>query len=284
MSSESAAISPVKAATTEVEIDAVAIPVVDPVSFDYLFKWNLFLGIFHTITGIVIFLITKKDAVSPVFSFFPSQPRGGPFWGPVPFKQYNNIVGYFSGIFLLLAGVDHFLCATFARSYYEDGLKRFQNHFRWVEYFFSASFMHIQVGMLSGMFDLHLLFTIYGLTATTMMFGSLQEIMNEKLQGSPDKKSLLPFWMGCIPHLFNWLVLLCFFFVGVKRGSPPAFVWAIIFIIFILDATFAVNQYLQQREIGKWKNYLHGEYVFCVLSLVSKQLLAWLNYGGTNSI
>jgi hypothetical protein len=55
-----------------------------------------------------------------------------------------------------------------------------------------------------------------------------------------------------IPHFFGWAVLLCYFFVGVKRGSPPAFVWAIIFILFILDSTFAINQYLQQKEIGKW--------------------------------
>ncbi len=62
-------------------------------------------------------------------------------------------------------------------------------------------------------------------------------------------------YLCSIPHFFGWAVLLCYFFVGVKRGSPPAFVWAIIFILFILDSTFAVNQYLQQKEIGKWCVY-----------------------------
>jgi hypothetical protein len=52
---------------------------------------------------------------------------------------------------------------------------------------------------------------------------------------------------GFIPHAFNWLVIICYFFVGVSRGSPPGFVWAIIFILFILDITFAVNQYYQQQ-------------------------------------
>jgi hypothetical protein len=136
---------------------------------------------------------------------------------------------------------------------------------------------------------------------------------------------------GFIPHAFNWLVVICYFFVGVSRGSPPAFVWAIIFILFFLDLTFAVNQYYQQmvrgmccflvsrfaafvfarfayspsrccarmlmacfrclldvsltaQEKGKWADYLHGEYVFCVLSLVAKQLLAWLNFGGAKAL
>lgn len=124
-------------------------------------------------------------------------------------------------------------------------------------------------------------------------------------------------------------MIICYFFVGVSRGSPPAFVWAIIFILFILDITFAVNQYYQQQvcdvaltwffvsvaplifsrmsicelflislfvfslfhrrllteqEKGKWADYLHGEYVFCVLSLVAKQLLAWLNFGGAKAL
>ena len=109
--------------------------------------------------------------------------------------------------------------------------------------------------------------------------------------------------------------------------------WAIIFILFFLDLTFAVNQYYQQmvrvvlfffshvrtaapnscaaariefefvcvfiirfpshsyfsfccavQEKGKWADYLHGEYVFCVLSLVAKQLLAWLNFGGAKAL
>jgi hypothetical protein len=36
----------------------------------------------------------------------------------------------------------------------------------------------------------------------------------------------------------------------VTEGDPPAFVYAIIFILFIIDATFAINQYWQQREVS----------------------------------
>lgn len=259
--------------------------VLSPESLNNLRKWNIFLGCFHIVTGVIIMIITNKDAYTPAYSFFSDEATRGraAAWGPKPQNQYKNIVGYFSGVFLLLAGIDHAACAIF-RSTYENQLAKNQNHFRWIEYSLSASFMHIEVGMLSGMMDIHLLFCIYGLTATTMLFGSLQELFNAHLWGRPQEKSMIPFWMGCVPHMFNWLVLLCYFFVGVSRGDPPGFVWAIIFIIFILDSTFAINQYLQQKEIGKWSDYLYGEWVFCVLSLVAKQLLAWLNFGGTASL
>eukprot|EP00978_Attheya_sp_CCMP212_P045671 scaffold355660_cov55-Attheya_sp.AAC.2 len=66
-----------------------------------------------------------------------------------------------------------------------------------------------------------------------------------------------------------------------KTGDPPGFVWAIICILFILDLSFPINQYLQQAGIGPWGKYIYGEVAFCVLFLVSKQLLAWLNFGST---
>lgn len=95
-----------------------------------------------------------------------------------------------------------------------------------------------------------------------------------------------------------------YFFDGVSNGDPPSFVWAIIFILFTLDSTFAINMYLQQKEvrklragnrqqlkilassylitiisaqIGKWQDYIYGEYAYIVLSLSAKFLLAWIN-------
>ncbi|MEN9648438.1 MAG: hypothetical protein RLZ17_474, partial [Actinomycetota bacterium] len=32
---------------------------------------------------------------------------------------------------------------------------------------------------------------------------------------------------------------------------------------------------------GKWANYLHGERVYIILSLVAKSLLAWQVFAGT---
>jgi hypothetical protein len=83
------------------------------------------------------------------------------------------------------------------------------------------------------------------------------------------------FYYGFIPHLASWGIVATYFFHGVTNGDPPNFVWAIIFVLFFTDGTFAINMYLQQKEIGPWSSYYYGEVAFCVLSLVAKSILAW---------
>ena len=38
---------------------------------------------------------------------------------------------------------------------------------------------------------------------------------------------------------------------------------------------FALNMWLQYRQVGRWKSYLVGEQTYIVLSLTAKSLLAW---------
>jgi len=241
------------------------------------------LGLFHLGTSIILFFITDENATVPVYSNFPDPESRGiaSQWHSVPKKLWNSEIGNLSGVFLLLAAVDHLLVATVLRRMYERYLAINRNPFRWIEYSISASIMHVMIAQLAGIFDIHLLFCIFGLTMTTMLFGNEQEISSSQ---RPDAVTLRPFWIGCIPHMVQWLVIFCYFFYSVEKGDPPGFVWAIIFVLFILDSTFAINMFLQQNRISKWGNYIYGEIAFCVLSLVAKQLLAWLNYGGTASL
>ena len=37
---------------------------------------------------------------------------------------------------------------------------------------------------------------------------------------------------------------------------------------------------LQYKKVGKWKDYLYGEKVYIILSLVAKTLLAWFVLAG----
>ncbi len=38
---------------------------------------------------------------------------------------------------------------------------------------------------------------------------------------------------------------------------------------------------LQYKKVGKWKDYLYGERVYIILSLVAKTALAWQIFAGT---
>ena len=70
--------------------------------------------------------------------------------------------------------------------------------------------------------------------------------------------------------------------LGAANGSPaPTFVYWIFVSIFLFFNCFAINMVLQYKKIGPWKNYLYGERVYIILSLVAKSLLAWQVFAGT---
>ena len=61
-----------------------------------------------------------------------------------------------------------------------------------------------------------------------------------------------------------------------ERGdAPPTFVYAIFVSLFVLFNSFAVNQALQYKRVGRWRDYRYGERWYLWLSLVAKSLLAW---------
>ena len=105
---------------------------------------------------------------------------------------------------------------------------------------------------------------------------------------TPEKRkrsvSWTPFIMGCLPHLAAWSIVGTYFFYGVANGDPPKFVWAIIFILFTLDASFALVQYLQFKQVKFLRGLYKAEFAYIVLSLTAKQLLAWIQYGGSQSL
>lgn len=249
-------------------------------------KLNLITGSLHLLFCVLMFIITDRDAVAPTFTFYSNDQRGdSSLWGPDPVRRGEVIIGYYSAGFSLLAAIDHLAVGTVLQEKYHYYLRRAQNPFRWIEYSVSASIMHVMVAHLSGVFSIFSILSIFGLTMVTMLWGLEQERSNWRLQGSPELKSLFPFFAGFIPWVFGWTPVVAHFFAGVNSdGDTPDFVYVIIFVILTLDSTFALNMYLQQMEIGAFKDYLYGEWAFIVLSLTSKSLLVWVNWGGTNSV
>jgi len=84
---------------------------------------------------------------------------------------------------------------------------------------------------------------------------------------------------GSIP----WIVIL----IGViapgntSDATIPGFVYGIVISLFVLFNCFGIVQWKQYRAKGKWADYLRGERVYIVLSLVAKTLLAWQIFAGT---
>ncbi len=78
-----------------------------------------------------------------------------------------------------------------------------------------------------------------------------------------------------------WIAIGVYLFSPGSAVEPPGFVYGIFFSLFVFFNTFAVNQWLQYRRVGRWHDYLFGERVYVLLSLVAKSALAWQVFAGT---
>jgi hypothetical protein len=182
-------------------------------------------------------------------------------------------------IFLFLSAVFHLLISSpgfFER--YGRGLAQGRNYFRWVEYSLSSSVMIVLIALLTGISDIAALIALFGVNASMIFFGALQE-KYERPGGS-----LLPFWLGCVAGAIPWIAIGFYLFTPGSAAEPPGFVYGIFFSLFLFFNIFALNMWLQYRRVGRWRNYLSGERVYVLLSLVAKSALAWQVFGGTLAI
>eukprot|EP00551_Chaetoceros_affinis_P011701 CAMPEP_0203667558 /NCGR_PEP_ID=MMETSP0090-20130426/4381_1 /ASSEMBLY_ACC=CAM_ASM_001088 /TAXON_ID=426623 /ORGANISM="Chaetoceros affinis, Strain CCMP159" /LENGTH=263 /DNA_ID=CAMNT_0050531757 /DNA_START=119 /DNA_END=907 /DNA_ORIENTATION=- len=213
--------------------------------FKTLFWLNLVAFFFQAGSTAGIIVLIDEEKTYPFYTNYPTIPANGRPGGPDSKEAFSLNVGYLSAAFLALSALDHFLVCSIFKGIYEKGLSNHRNVFRWIEYSFSASIMRILVGILSGVTDMHMMLLQFGLTACTMIFGGLVfELENKDLRLSGKVKWYI-YWLGFIPHIFSWTIILGYFFYSLSRGDPPAFVYAIIIVIFILDLTFAIILGLQ---------------------------------------
>ena len=235
----------------------------------------------------LFYLSSQADTEWPLYTNYPltldersNEPDTFAIPGPTRLVSYS--ITWYSAVFIALSALDHTACAFVFRPTYEYYLARHQNPFRWTEYALSASLMRVMIAQLSGVTDIHLLFLIFSATATTMLVGgALHESVNAAARADDSlKQNWFPFFVSWLPHLSSWLVIFSYFFKAVSEADPPNFVWSIVFILFVLDGSFAVLFWLQWAKIGPFRNYVTGEKGFIVLSFTAKALLAWINYGG----
>lgn len=233
-----------------------------------LHRWAAAVQLF---TSIVLFAATDTTARAPVYTLYWRRQQE-----PLLAQEDSVIVGYYSGAFLFLSFLNHAISAS-CSDWYEDVLDDQCNPLRWLEYFFSASIMHVMIAHLCGVADAYVLLCIGTLTAMTMVFGWLQETLRPLLQKN-DRHPLTPFWLGCFPWVVQWIVILLHF--G-HAGSPPEWVTALIVLEIILDALFAALMLVSQVCSRRFEKIETG---YIILSLTAKQALAWVNFGGTQSL
>jgi hypothetical protein len=245
---------------------------VDDTRLAGLRRWNLALAVLHAAQAVAVVVLATDFAIT-VTSSFPAGPPGSAV--PAPQPLFDVRVGVAIAAFLGLAAVDHLLTGTVLRGRYEADLRRGLNRFRWLEYSVSSTIMVLLICFYSGITGISAVIGIIGANVAMILFGWLQELVNPP---GRSRTTMLPFWFGCIAGIAPWVAIV----VNVAGAEQiPGFVYGIFVSLFVFFMSFAVNQWLQYREVGPWRSYAHGEKVYLVLSLVAKSLLAWQIFAGS---
>jgi hypothetical protein len=245
-------------------------------------RFNLIMGFLHFVQGIfmiiVTFFVDTPGETYPVFSNYLTFNRqlGGLVANPKQIFDFPLGIGV--AVFLLLSAVAHFSLATFGFKWYETILKKGMNPVRFYEYALSSSLMIVLIGLLVGVNDIGSIIAMFVVNASMNLFGIMMEYHNQYTQ----KTDWTSFIFGCIAGIAPWIVIFLYFIGAVNSGDakPPAFVYAIVPTLFAFFNIFALNMFLQYKKVGAWKDYLYGERVYIVLSLLAKTTLAWLIFSG----
>ena len=247
-------------------------------TFQGLRRFNAVMGVFH-LAQFILMLILSNDFSLPIITSYLKFDPAATRLVQNPREIGELLIGPAAAVFLLLSALAHLSLATFGYKYYVRNLKRHINRARWYEYALSSSLMIVIIAMLSGMYDLSSLILIFALNAMMILFGYMMELHNQ----TTERTDWTAFIFGCIAGIVPWITI-GMYLVGANQSPDtdvPDFVYGIFFSLFVFFNTFAINMYLQYREIGRWRDYLFGERMYIVLSLVAKSALAWQIFFGT---
>ncbi len=245
--------------------------------YQKLVKFNRTMGIFHLIQA-VIMLFLATSVIQQITEFSPTIVQS---YLTFDFETESLITksinvftlpfGILVSVFLFISAGAHFLIVYKQKEYIND-LKNGINKYRWYEYALSSSIMIVLISTLFGVFEYTALLLIFVVNGLMNIFGLIMEQINQKT----DNVNWQPFIWGSVAGATPWIVIFIYILSSASLNMVPWFVWAIIGTYFVAFNTFPINMVLQYKKIGKWSDYLYGERVYIILSLVAKSILAWL--------
>jgi hypothetical protein len=247
-------------------------------TFNKLRRFNGIMGFLHLIQGMFMIFVSN-DTTYPIFTNYLNFDVTTFSLAPNSELLYELPFGPAVALFLLISAVAHFYLATIGYERYVANLKKGMNPVRFYEYALSSSLMIVLIGMLIGVWDLGAIILLFTLNATMNLFGIMMELHNQHTQ----RTDWTAFIYGCVAGFVPWVVITLYFVGAVNSGDakPPVFVYVIVPTLFVFFNIFAINMVLQYKKIGRWRDYLYGEYVYIVLSLTAKSVLCWLIWTGT---
>lgn len=249
----------------------------DSTKFLKLRRLNIMAAFLHAVSALAV-LVLSTGYMLPVSGSFLSFNIATQRLDPASKVLFDLSLVWLIVGFFVLSSVAHLIIATVYRDRYEADLKKGINKARWIEYSLSASIMMVAISLLVGIYDLASLIMVFSLTAIMNLLGLAMEVTNQDRQ----KPYWITYWIGCLAGIVPWVVVALYFYLSAQNGSSaPTFVYWIFVSIFLFFNLFAINMILQYKKVGRWSDYLYGEKVYILLSLVAKSALAWQVFAGT---
>ncbi|HCW73720.1 MAG TPA: hypothetical protein DHM90_07930 [Clostridiaceae bacterium] len=245
-------------------------------------RFNMIMGGLHFVQGLAM-LFLATSVIQKIGDFQPTITQNF-----LAFNQetmslelqskaiFDLPFGIMVALFLFISAAAHALVSIPRKlnEKYSRELQQGINKFRWFEYALSSSIMIVLIATLFGIYDIASLILIFAVNASMNLFGLVMEQLNSGR--NKDNIDWGPFIWGSIAGIAPWVAILLYMFGNGNFSQVPWFVWAIVGTYFVAFNTFPVNMILQYKKVGKWKDYIYGERIYIILSLVAKSILAWL--------
>jgi len=232
-------------------------------------RWfNIVIGLILAGEAVVMGLLMNDFSIDVVATYMTGPPGSD--------QELTSLFGLPIGwgvlAFVIISSAALLIIGTVAFRWYADNLAQERNYGRWIEYFFSSSIMIVLIAMITGITEIAALLAIFGVNASMILFGLLQEKYER-----PGDGNWLPFLFGCFAGIVPWIAVVIYVWApGETTGAePPGFVYGIIVTLFLFFNVFALNMLLQYKKVGPWRDYLFGEKVYIILSATAKSVLAW---------
>lgn len=246
-------------------------------------RFNMIMGGLHLLQGIIM-LILATTVIQKISEFQPMIIQLFISYNPVTETLevltkdlFTLPFGILVALFLFISAAAHALISIPKKTndVYNTDLAKGINKFRWFEYALSSSIMIVLISTLFGIRDIGSLILIFVVNAAMNLFGlGMEQLASKRKEG--EKLNWGPFISGSIAGIAPWVVIIIYMVGNSDLSQVPWFVWAIVGAYFVAFNTFPINMILQYLKVGKWKDYLYGERVYILLSLVAKTILAWL--------
>jgi hypothetical protein len=246
--------------------------------YEGLRRFNLVTGLAHAVQA-TLMLVLSNDQALPIQTYFLRYDPATSMTLPSPETWLYLPIGPTIALFMYLTAASHLLVSTVGYQWYRRNLIGHRNPARWYEYSITSSIMILVIALLCGINDLAALIPLVAINATMNLFGDLMELHNQTTERTDWTSYLYGTFAGSVP----WLVIIIYFVGAILPFSDtvPDFVYLIIVSLLAFWVTFPINMILQYKRWGRWKDYLYGERVYIILSLVSKSALAWQVWFGT---